>query len=258
MPTSEHDFDFLHGHWRVEHHRLRERLNGCTEWERFDGTCTAWPVLGGQGNVDDNLLHLPGGSYRATTLRSHRPQTGRWSIWWLDGRQPHRLDVPVVGHFDQGVGTFFAEDALDGRPIRVRFRQLDDALSPSPGLRPTARKGQGAGDGGLGRPAAPGCPALGPGSRRVSLTGHRRAARPGAEPPELRGFARIQSPHEPIPRLLGPAPVVCGRFGASALARRACRRHPGGSGGPDSGGGGPGHGAPRHRRRTRAAGNSRL
>lgn len=122
MNTSEHDFDFLHGQWRVEHHRLRERLCGCTDWERFNGTCTAWPVLGGQGNVDDNLLHLPGGSYRAATLRTHNPHTGRWSIWWLDGRQAHQLDVPVVGHFDRGVGTFFAEDVLDGRAIRVRFR----------------------------------------------------------------------------------------------------------------------------------------
>lgn len=132
MNTGAHDFDFLHGQWRVEHRRLRERLRGRTEWDRFDGTCTAQPLLGGHGNVDDNLLHLPGGSYRAATLRAHDPRTGRWSIWWLDGRHPHRLDVPVVGSFENGVGTFLADDVLDGHAIRVRFRWADTGIA-SPG-----------------------------------------------------------------------------------------------------------------------------
>ena len=39
--------------------------------------------------------------------------------WWLDGRNPGALDVPVVGRFADGVGTFFAEDTIDGRAIRV-------------------------------------------------------------------------------------------------------------------------------------------
>lgn len=129
--TSEHNFDFLHGHWHVSHCRLRERLCGCTEWDHFEGTCNAQAILGGQGNVDDNLLHLPGGSYRAATLRTHDPQTGRWSIWWLDGRHPHRLDVPLLGTFEHGVGRFFASDVLDGRPIRVRFLWTD-THTPSP------------------------------------------------------------------------------------------------------------------------------
>ena len=111
-PSSAHDFDFLHGHWHVSHRRLRERLCGNVDWQNFDGTCSAQAILGGGGNVDDNLLHLPGGSYRAATLRTHDPQTGRWSIWWLDGRHPHRLDVPVVGSFDQGIGTFFAQEGV--------------------------------------------------------------------------------------------------------------------------------------------------
>lgn len=125
MTDSAHDFDFLHGHWRVDHRRLRERLTGGTDWDHFDGTCTAQPLLGGQGNVDDNLLHLPGGSYRAATLRAYDARTGQWAIWWLDGRHPHRLDVPMLGRFESGVGTFFAEDVWEGRPIRVRFRWTD-------------------------------------------------------------------------------------------------------------------------------------
>ncbi len=117
-----HDFDFLVGRWRVEHRRLVSRLVRCTEWQTFSGTCECRLVLGGAGNIDDNVLELPGGTYRAVTLRTFDAATGLWSIWWFDGRQPHRVDPPVVGRFEAGVGTFYADDQLDGTPIRVRFR----------------------------------------------------------------------------------------------------------------------------------------
>ena len=31
---------------------------------------------------------------------------------------------PVIGKFEHGIGTFLAEDELDGRPIRLRFLWL--------------------------------------------------------------------------------------------------------------------------------------
>lgn len=116
-----HDFDFLFGTWHVRHRRLKERLAGSTEWETFDGTCRSLPLMDGLGNVDDNLVNLPQGPYRAVGLRSFDPATRRWAIWWLDGRNPHAIDVPVVGGFDGGVGRFLAEDTLRGQPIVVRF-----------------------------------------------------------------------------------------------------------------------------------------
>ena len=115
------DFDFFIGSWKVAHHRLKERLAGCTEWADFGGTCVTQKILGGLGNIDDNLLDLPGGAYRAVTLRAFDAATGNWSIWWLDGRNPGSLDTPMVGRFGGGVGRFYADDSLAGRPIRVRF-----------------------------------------------------------------------------------------------------------------------------------------
>ena len=120
-----HDFDFFMGKWKVQHRRLKERLAGCDEWIEFDGTCAAQKLLDGQSNVDDNVLNLPQGSYRAVSLRSYDLEKRFWSIWWLDSRFPGRLDPPVVGMFVDGIGTFFADDTLAGRPIRVRFLWTD-------------------------------------------------------------------------------------------------------------------------------------
>ena len=86
-------------------------------------------ILGGFGNVDDNLLELPAGTYRAISLRSFDPATNQWSIWWLDGRSPGRLDPPVVGGFEDGVGTFIAEDTFKDKPILVRFLWSDITVS---------------------------------------------------------------------------------------------------------------------------------
>jgi hypothetical protein len=120
-PSAPPDFDCFIGSWKVTHRRLRVRLAGCTEWETFSGVCVAQKILGGFGNVDDNVLETPSGTYRALSIRSFDAEAGTWSIWWLDGRKPGMLDVPVVGHFANGVGTFFTEDTWEGRPIRVRF-----------------------------------------------------------------------------------------------------------------------------------------
>ena len=124
MPEHSTDFDFQQGRWRVKHRRLKARLAGSTDWEEFEGTSEQRPLLGGNGNIEDNLLHLPGGDYRAVALRSFDPVGGTWAIWWLDGRNPHQLDVPVIGRFENGVGGFFAEDVHEGRPIRIRFLWL--------------------------------------------------------------------------------------------------------------------------------------
>jgi hypothetical protein len=127
--SSAHDFDFFHGRWTVAHRRLKDRLAGCTEWELFGGTSHAQPLLGGAGIIDDNVIELPAGSYRAATLRSFDPATKQWAIWWLDGRHPHAIDAPMVGRFENGIGTFFADETFRGRPITVRF--LWSAITPT-------------------------------------------------------------------------------------------------------------------------------
>lgn len=124
MTTTEaasKGFDFEIGSWKVKHRRLRERLTGCDDWEEFEGTADMRPVLGGNGNVEDNVLEFPGGTYRAIALRSFDSTSKTWAIWWLSTENPHDLDVPVIGKFEKGVGSFYADDTLRGASIKVRF-----------------------------------------------------------------------------------------------------------------------------------------
>src|SRR5688572_21388861 len=103
-----HDFDFLFGDWKVHHRTLRA---GTTTWVEFEGTSSTRPIMGGAGNLEDNVLHRPGGTYRAAALRAYDPATGQWAIWWCDGRSPHGpIDPPVKGGFEQGVGRFYSDD----------------------------------------------------------------------------------------------------------------------------------------------------
>jgi hypothetical protein len=120
-PAAPGDFNFIIGMWRVKHRRLDARLAGCTSWTEFDGESSTSHILGGFGNLEDNILHFPEGPVRAAAMRSYCAATQQWSIWWLDGRNPTRLDVPVTGKFADHVGLFFADDTLDGKPIKVRF-----------------------------------------------------------------------------------------------------------------------------------------
>ena len=115
------DFDFIMGDWNVRHRRLNARLVGCADWTEFSGLSSTRKILGGFGNVEDNVLYFPETEVRAAAFRSFDATTRTWAIWWLDGRAPHNLDVPVVGGFSGSIGVFFANDTLDGKPIQVRF-----------------------------------------------------------------------------------------------------------------------------------------
>lgn len=114
------DFAFLAGKWKVRHRRLKRRLAGSRDWIDFDGTLVNWPVLGGRGNVGDNVMNFPGAPFRGVGIRALDPVTGEWLSWWLDGRSPAAIAPPVRGGFAGGVGTFIGDDQFEGRPIRTR------------------------------------------------------------------------------------------------------------------------------------------
>ena len=113
-----HDFDFLHGSWRVANRQLRERLTGSDDWREFGATLHVRPVLGGLGNIDS--FQVDGESFEGMTLRLFDLDARRWRIHWADTRRG-ALDPPLSGTFANGTGTFYGDDAHEGRPVRVRF-----------------------------------------------------------------------------------------------------------------------------------------
>lgn len=117
-----HDFDFLVGHWRVHHRKLKERLANNHEWIEFAGTLVSQSLMGGYANVDDDVFEFPGGTYRGVAPRAFDAKSQQWSIWWIDSRTPTApMDPPVRGSFHNGVGTFYADDTFKGKPVRLRF-----------------------------------------------------------------------------------------------------------------------------------------
>ncbi len=124
--NTSRDFDFEIGDWKVKHRKLKSLFTGCNEWLAFEGLSSTRKILGGLGNLEENWLNLPSGAYRAAAIRTFDKASNNWSIWWLDGRFPGALDVPVVGSFSEGVGRFFAEDVIADRPVKVRFLWYKD------------------------------------------------------------------------------------------------------------------------------------
>ncbi|MDP9365473.1 MAG: hypothetical protein M3Q10_14825 [Chloroflexota bacterium] len=119
------DFDFLHGAWRIVNERLRSRLIGSNDWERFEAEGTCRPILGGLGNVDEFRPSGPGWEgVEVVALRLFDPAAGLWSIYWADNARGV-LEPPVLGRFADGVGEFIGDDRHEGRPVRVRFRWSD-------------------------------------------------------------------------------------------------------------------------------------
>ena len=68
------------------------------------------------------MFYKPDGVSRGVALRAFDPASGEWAIWWIDGRNPlGAIDPPVRGRFVNGVGTFYSDGELAGRPVRTRF-----------------------------------------------------------------------------------------------------------------------------------------
>lgn len=119
--SSEHDFDYLVGNWKLSNRKLKARLEGSKEWISFESRVEMHQILDGRGNIDKYTDNASGKPYEGVALRLFNPETKLWSIYWADGNSG-KLDAPVVGSFANGFGHFFARDTYKGRPIIAVFR----------------------------------------------------------------------------------------------------------------------------------------
>jgi hypothetical protein len=126
--SSQHDFDYLVGTWKLRNRKLVSRLTHSTEWTSFESRVEMHQILNGLGNIDKYTDHASGKPYEGVALRLFNPATRLWSIYWADSNSGS-LDPPVVGSFEGEIGHFFGRDTYRGRPIIVVFRW--DVRNPS-------------------------------------------------------------------------------------------------------------------------------
>ena len=118
--SSEHDFDFLVGGWKIRNRKLKEPLSGRDEWDEFDATQNLHPILHGFGNFDIFSTEFDGKPFEGFTLRLFEPQTRLWTIYWADSNAM-KLDGGKVGSFDGDIGEFFSREVFAGKNIIVKF-----------------------------------------------------------------------------------------------------------------------------------------
>ena len=119
LPAADgiHDFDFLHGRWKVHHRLLKARGAGSSEWVEYDGNVDTRPLLGGLCNVEEHRIK---GRNSGVALRCYDRSAKRWAIYWV-GDGDGLLGPAVYGGFQGDEGLFEGDDMYESKPIKVRF-----------------------------------------------------------------------------------------------------------------------------------------
>jgi hypothetical protein len=123
--SSQNDFDFLVGKWKMYNRRLNGRLENCKDWTEFVAADENSKILGGIGDIDryktSEMPGMAGTTFEGFTLRIFNPQTRLWSLYWVANNRGI-LDPPQIGSFENNVGHFFAKDTYKGKNVIVVFR----------------------------------------------------------------------------------------------------------------------------------------
>jgi hypothetical protein len=121
IADGQRDFNWEIGTWRTTVQVLADPLSESPDqWLEFAGTSTVRPLVDRRANVVELDVSGPNGRIEGLNLRLYEPQAQRWSLTFVNLRDG-LLTPAVYGGFRDGVGEFYGDDQLDGRPIKVRF-----------------------------------------------------------------------------------------------------------------------------------------
>ncbi|MBN8596193.1 MAG: hypothetical protein J0L78_00820 [Planctomycetes bacterium] len=110
------EFSFLDGNWKIKHRRLKEPHG--KEWDEFEGEATCWSILGGVGSVEE--LRIPSRNFAGMGLRLLDVEKKIWNDFWVNGKSGVLTTPGQTGGFENGVGTFGADDKDGDKPIKVK------------------------------------------------------------------------------------------------------------------------------------------
>ncbi|KOV85239.1 hypothetical protein [Nocardia sp. NRRL S-836] len=118
---AQRDFDWEIGSWRTSVRVLAEPLSeSADEWLDFAGTSVVRGLLDRRANVVELKVSGTAGRIDGLNLRLYEAPAQRWSLTFVNMRDG-LLTPSVHGGFHDGVGAFYGDDQLGGRPIKVRF-----------------------------------------------------------------------------------------------------------------------------------------
>ncbi len=124
--SSQNDFDFLVGKWKVQNRKLKTRLNNCVEWDEFESELHMRKTL--MGNIENYYATFDEKPFEGMAIRLFNPVSRLWTIFWVDTSNPIMDEHPVTGSFENGLGKFYTTDTLNDKPIIVIFQW--DAREP--------------------------------------------------------------------------------------------------------------------------------
>lgn len=129
--SSQNDFDFLEGKWKVHNRKLKARLNNSDEWAEFESELHMRKTLAGTGNVENYYAVFDSKPFEGMAIRLFNPKTKLWTIYWVDSNGATMDEHPVTGSFEKGLGKFYAKDVFNEKEIVVLY-QWDTANPDHP------------------------------------------------------------------------------------------------------------------------------
>lgn len=120
--SSQNDFDFLEGKWKVHNRKLKKRLCGNNEWNEFESEIHMHKTLNGFGNIENYYATFDNAPFEGQAVRLFNPLTRLWTIYWIDTNNCIMDEHPVSGSFERGLGKFYATDIFDGKKILVLYQ----------------------------------------------------------------------------------------------------------------------------------------
>ncbi|MBP6672092.1 MAG: hypothetical protein KA247_03035 [Bacteroidetes bacterium] len=120
--SSDKDFDFLVGKWKVHNRMLKSRLTGSTDWIEFESELHMRKALLGRSNVENYYSTFNEKPFEGMAIRLFDHETRLWSVYWVDSNGGGMDGTPVTGSFENGVGKLYADDEFEGKPIVILYQ----------------------------------------------------------------------------------------------------------------------------------------
>jgi hypothetical protein len=117
--SSQQDFDFFEGKWKVQHRKLKTRLSNSSEWIEYQGTNEDFKMLRGIGHTNNVRATIDGKTVEGVSLRLFNPKTKLWSVYWASSADGKLSSAPIVGSFEKSIGRFYGKEIVDGKPVMV-------------------------------------------------------------------------------------------------------------------------------------------